>query len=256
MASDPERAQAVPGLALREEEPLAVAVTAALRAGDVDALRRLLAEHPDLARGRVESRGGRCGSRTLLHVFADWPGNRPNPRAIVALLHGSGADLDAAFIGAHAETALHWAASNDDVELIDALLDAGADLEAPGAVIGDGTPLADATAFGQWRAAERLLQRGARATFFEAAVMGLTDRLEAALAATPGPDADALTHALWGACHGGRQAAAALLLERGADINWVGWDDLTALDAADRSGANDLVEWLRERGGRSALELA
>ena len=196
------------------------------------------------------------GSRTLLHVFADWPGNRPNPRAIVALLHGAGADLDAPFLGAHAETALHWAASNDDVELIDALLDAGAELEAPGSVIGGGAPLADATAFGQWRAAERLLERGARASFFEAAVMGLTDRLEAELAARPEADADQLTRALWGACHGGRQAAAALLLERGADINWVGWDDLTALDAAGRSGADELVQWLRERGGRSASERA
>jgi plasmid stabilization system protein ParE len=256
VATDPEHARPAPGLELGEHEPLAVAATAALRAGDVDALQRLLAEHPDLARGRVESGGGRCGSRTLLHVFADWPGNRPNAREIVTLLHGAGADLDAAFIGAHAETALHWAASNDDVALIDALLDAGADLESPGSVIGGGAPLADATAFGQWRAAERLLQRGARATFFEAAVMGLTDRLEAELAATPGPGADELTHALWGACHGGRQAAAALLLERGADVNWVGWDDLTALDAADRSGASALVDWLRERGGRSASELA
>jgi ankyrin repeat protein len=256
MPADPERARPAPDLTLREDEPLAAAVTTALRAGDAETLRGLLAEHPGLARGRIESRRPRGGSRTLLHVFADWPGNRPNAGEIVAVLQAAGADLDAPYLGGHAETALHWAASSDDVELIDALLDAGADLEAPGSVIGDGAPLADATAFGQWRAAERLLERGARATFFEAAVMGLTDRLEAQLAATPGPDADELTHSLWGACHGGRQDAAALLLARGADPNWVGWDDLTALDAAERSGASALVEWLRERGGRSASELA
>jgi hypothetical protein len=86
--------------------------------------------------------------------------------------------------------------------------------------------------------------------------MGLTDQLEAGLAATPGPDADEVTCALWGACHGGRQAAAALLLAHGADPNWVGWDDLTALDAAERSEASNLAGWLRERGGRSASELA
>jgi len=41
-------------------------------------------------------------------------------------------------------------ASSDDIEVLDALLDAGADIEASGAVIAGGTPLADATAFAQW----------------------------------------------------------------------------------------------------------
>ncbi|MFL5976483.1 MAG: ankyrin repeat domain-containing protein, partial [Solirubrobacterales bacterium] len=31
---------------------------------------------------------------------------------------------------------MHWAASSDDVEVLDALLDAGADIEAPGAILG------------------------------------------------------------------------------------------------------------------------
>ncbi len=242
-------------LMLNEDEPLAVAITAALRAGDVEAVGQMLAEHPGLVRARVVSGGGRRGSRTLLHVFADWPGRRPNPRAIVTLLHGAGADLDAPFVGAHAETALHWAASNDDVELIDALLDAGADIEAPGSVIGGGSPIADATAFGQWRAAERLVARGARTNLFESATMGLSDRLEVELGANPAPDAEQLTHALWGACHGGQKDTAAALLARGADVNWVGWDDLTALDAAQRSGASELATWLRKHGARSTAEL-
>ena len=46
---------------------------------------------------------------------------------------------------------------------IDARLVAGAEMEARGALIGDGTAIADATAFGQWRAAERPLERGAYA---------------------------------------------------------------------------------------------
>ena len=128
-------------------------------------------------------------------MFADWPGQRPHAREIVELLHAAGADLDATCNGPNSETSLHWAASSDDVELIDALLDAGANLEARGAVIAGGTPIADATAFGQWRAAERLIERGARTNLFESAVMGLNDRVHAELAAEQG--AEQITHALW-----------------------------------------------------------
>jgi ankyrin repeat protein len=242
---------------LFEDDPVAVAATTAVHAGDVDALSRLLTEQPGLARARIRSRRARGGSRTLLHLFADWPGRRPNAREVVALLHAAGADLDAPCDGPHGETALHWAASSDDVDLIDALLDVGADLEARGGVIAGGTALADATAFGQWRAAERLLARGARSNLFESAVMGLNDRVEAELAATPNPAADQITDALWGACHGLRQETAALLLHHGADINWVGWDGLTPLDCAERtaaeqSRASELPAWLRARGARSA----
>ena len=81
--------------------------------------RGLLDEHPGLARCRIVSVGRRRGTRTLLHVFADWPGHNPNPREVVGLLQRAGADLDApAEGGSSAETALHWAASSDDVELL------------------------------------------------------------------------------------------------------------------------------------------
>ena len=77
---------------------------------------------------------------------------------------------------------MHWAASSDDVEALDALLDAGADIEADGAVIGGGTPMADAVAFGQWKAARRLLERGARTNLWQAAALGLIDRVRDELA--------------------------------------------------------------------------
>jgi ankyrin repeat protein len=44
------------------------------------------------------------------------------------------------------------------------------------------------------------------------------------------------------------------LLGRGADVNWVGWDGLTPLDAAQRSNADELVRWLRSIGGTTARE--
>jgi hypothetical protein len=54
---------------LRSDEPLAVELTAALKQGDVDRLRRLLAANPGLAHGVVENAKG--GGRTALHLFAD-----------------------------------------------------------------------------------------------------------------------------------------------------------------------------------------
>ena len=138
--------------------------------------------------------------------------------------------------------------------MLDALLDAGADIEARGAVIGDGTPMADATAFGQWDAARRLLERGAATTLWEAAALGLLDRVESHFAHEQGPSAEEITADLWGACHGGHLLVAQYLVDRGADINWVGWDDLTPLDVAQRSEAGDVVAWLRGLGAKSATD--
>jgi hypothetical protein len=224
----------------------------AIRTGDIESLNRFLNENPALAKCRVKRNGG---ERTLLHIATDWPGHFPNVRASVETLVAHGADVNAPFHGRHSERPLHWAASSDDVDALDALLDHNADIEAPGAVIGGGTPLADAVAFGQWRAARRLIERGARTTLWQAAALGLMGRVEECLADHPPPTQDAITNAFWSACHGGQLPAAEYLFDRGAELNWVGYDGLTALDAANRSGAVDLVNWLRYRGARSAQEL-
>lgn len=52
---------------------------------------------------------------------------------------------------------------------------------------------------------------------------------------------------LWAAAYGGARENAELLLARGADPQWLGWDDLTAEGAARRSGFTALADWL---GGR------
>jgi hypothetical protein len=219
----------------------------AIQEGDVATLTRLLAEHPTLATQRI-------GPRTLLHVATDWPGHFPDAAASVRALVTAGSDVNAPFIGTHSETPLHWAASSNDLAALDALLDAGAHIEAPGAVIGGGTPLADAVAFGQWDAARRLVERGARATLWQAAALGLLSRVDECLAEQPPPDAAEITKALWCACHGGQRDAAECLLARGADVNWVGYDELRPLDAAVRSGANHLLPWLLSVGARHAKE--
>jgi hypothetical protein len=234
---------------LPADHPLAEAAVAAIHSGNVDDLRRLLDEHPRLATVRLGHPHDM--SRTLLHVVTDWPGHYPAGAQIVTLLVAAGADVNARFAGPHREAPLHWAASSDDVEVLDALLDAGADIEADGAVIAGGTALADATAFGQWNAARRLIDRGARTDLGQAASLGLLDRVHVHLA-EDGPTPRDITSALWMACHGGQQSTAELLLDQGADLNWIGYDGLTPLDAAIRSEATELAGWLRRRGALSA----
>ena len=64
---------------LRWNDPLAVEATAVVQRGQADRLRRLLDQHPELARIRIVKDGEAAGQRTLLHLFADWPGHRRNP---------------------------------------------------------------------------------------------------------------------------------------------------------------------------------
>jgi hypothetical protein len=232
-------------MTLDGSDALAVAVGDAIRKGDVELLGRLFRENPGLATARI-------GPRTLLHVATDWPGHFPENAATVATLIAHGADVNARFTGNHSETPLHWAASTDDVAVIDCLLDHGADIEASGSVIGGGTPLADAVAFGQWNAARKLAERGARANLWQAAGLGLMTRVEEHFTGESQPGPIAVTNAFWCACHGGQRAAAEYLLERGADLNWVGHNERTPLDAAERNGFVNLAEWLRSRGARSA----
>jgi hypothetical protein len=108
---------------LSTEDPVAVAVVGAIHSGDVATLRRLLGEHPDLARTRLGDDAPDGMSRTLLHVATDWPGHFPNGAATVAAIVEAGADVNARFRGPHSETPLHWAASSNDVDVLDALLD-------------------------------------------------------------------------------------------------------------------------------------
>ena len=245
---------------IRKDEPLGRAVVDAIHEGDVAAIRRLLDENPGLANARiggdpaVPSAGGGM-TRTLLHVATDWPGHFPNGAAVVHTLADAGADVNARFTGPHTETPLHWAASSDDVEVLDALLDRGADIEAPGAVIAGGTPLADAVAFGQWNAARRLVERGAQANLWQAAALGLMDRVERCFASGSAPEPHEITTAFWCACHGGQRRPAEYLLERGADLDWIGFDGLTPLDAAIRNGSGDVIGWLRACGARTAAEI-
>ena len=238
-------------LELPESDALAAEATLAIRHGDVLALTRLLERRPELARAWIVDHKG--VARSLLHIVSDWPGHFPNGAQTVRVLAAAGADLNATVINANApETPLHWAASSDDVAVLDALLDAGADIEAAGAIFTGGTAMSDAVVFAQWKAARRLAERGARTEIWQAAALGQLARVQQLATASPGPTAEQLTNAFWHACRGGQRPVAEYLLERGADLNWLGYERQTPLDAARKNGDAALLSWLASVGARSA----
>jgi uncharacterized protein len=85
--------------------------------------------------------------------------------------------------------------------------------------------------------------------------LGLVDRLRVYFEQGHTPDRQELDGALWHACRGGQLETVQLLIEKGADRSWLGWDHLTPLDGAHQSGNAQLIEWLRQNGAKRASEL-
>ena len=225
---------------------------AAIRAGDVATLQRLLADNPGLAASRL---GGIAKGRTPLHVVADWPGYFPNGPQVVRMLIEAGADPNARDPDQpSSETPLHWAASSDDVDVASALIDGGADVETPNGSIG--TPLDNAIGYACWHVARLLVERGAKVDkLWHAAALGMLDRLEELLGGQSGTEPEAVSQAFWHACAAGQRRAAELLHNRGADLNWVpDYAKGTPLDAASGLGTrqNNVISWLRDLGAQSA----
>ena len=177
-----------------------------------------------------------------MHLVTDWPGYFPNGPQIVRLLIGAGADPNALTSGRDSpgkgdETPLHYAASSDDVDVAEALIDGGADLETPDGSIG--TPLDNAVGVQTcWRVLPAFWSGTDSARVdkaWHASALGMLSRLEAILGNEP-PEED-VSQAFWHACAGGQRRAAEYLLSRGADINWQpDYAYGTALDAADGQG--------------------
>jgi uncharacterized protein len=65
---------------------------------------------------------------------------------------------------------------------------------------------------------------------------------------------DDITNVFWCACHVGQRESAESRLRQGDNLNWIGHNELTPMDAARRSGADELVEWLRTQGAKSTEE--
>jgi ankyrin repeat protein len=184
-------------------------------------------------------------------MVADWPGFFPNGPEIVRLLIAAGADPNERGLKPRSETPLHWAASSDDAEVAEALIDGGADIHGPEGSIG--TPLANAVGYACWQVARLLVARGARIEeLWQAAALGDRGRLEELLAADPAPTQEEINPAFWHACRAGHVRIAATLLERGADIDfapeYAGHETpVQAVEGAD-TRHQAMLAWLRDHG--------
>jgi uncharacterized protein len=226
------------------QDPVAIAAVQAIRAGDTASLASLLSQHPGLVSEQIH------GTRTPLHVAADWPGYFPAGPATVRLLIEAGADPNAVVTdGTQAETPLHWAASSDDADVAEALISGGAGLETPGGSIG--TPLDNAVGYGCWNVARLLVRRGAQVSkLWHAAALGLMPQVEEFLAASPAPSSEDITEAFWQACHGAQRRTAERLLASGADPDATPcYSDQSAAQVAAQPGTQreNLITWLHDR---------
>ncbi len=233
-------------------------LTRAIVVGDLDRIDELLAEDPTLATATLPG-----NPRSMLHHATDWPGHRPRVAETIARLVDAGADPDRAMPpsddGLVAETPLHWAASSNDVEAIDALLATGATVDMLGGVFGGCTPFEEAIIFEQYDAARRLLAGGAANYLPGAAALGMASLVDTFFDAqgvlrtdvgalphwsTFPPVQTVLDRAFQFACRAGHLGIAASLRERGADVTSTMPTGTTALEEARSHGHDDVVAWL------------
>ncbi|QGQ98939.1 ankyrin repeat domain-containing protein [Paenibacillus psychroresistens] len=239
-----------------------------VKTGDVETLERLLQEQPELA--TVSSLQG----RTLLHHLCDFPGHYPRAIETGSALIASGADVHARAINSvHGESGLQWAASNDDSNLVNLLIDAGA---AVNGLNDDLRPLAQALWYGFPQVAETLVKRGATINLEFAAGLGRIDLLSAFLDTnrvllqgagkhTPpinaavlaaGQSDELIEQALTYAVIAGNIEGVKYLLDCGADINAQpsGFDgQATPLHRAVARGNGEMVRFLISHGANMEI---
>lgn len=240
---------------------------AAVCAGDLEKLERLVAADPALvhARGKLDPPYGYFSGVTLLHHVAGNPNHGPLPKNIVEIarfLLASGADARAETCGPNGgdtlslvATSLQASASGVAGALIEVLLEYGAKLDVSGpealrASLINHAPLA----------AEKMIERGVKPDLFAAAALGRMAWLEAQfdgngkLRERPTRDGkrmsarDAVGLALLFAYVNGKQEAVQFLLEKDGNWDMTGVNNGTALHRAAIEGDLEIVKRLIAKG--------
>jgi hypothetical protein len=232
-------------------DPLFREAVAAIDAGDVSALERLLATHPQLVRDRLDYGEGYFRQPYLLWFVAENPirnGTLPKniaqvTRTILKAVERQAPDafqeqIDYALgLVCSGRIAREQGAQR---ELIDVLGDAGADLD--GALV-------PALAHRELAAAERLLDRGATLTLLAAVCTGRAADVTRLVRVASAGDRQA---ALAGAALYGQAGTLALLIDLGVDVNAYSPPGFhphgTALHHAVDSNSVDAVKVLVEAG--------
>jgi len=218
----------------------------AIVSGDIDTLRRLLDESPEL----IRQRSSREHRSTLLHYVSangveDFRQRTPpNIVAITRLLLDAGADVNAesdAYAG-HSmalgltATSIHPEVAGVQIELMELLLDRGAMIErVPGeavrACLANGRPLA----------ARFLAGRGAYLDVENAAGVGNLDRVKELL---PSSSKEEIGKGFVWACEYGYNDVVTFLLDHGVDPASGAGVDMTGLHLAAHDGHLDTVKLL------------
>jgi ankyrin repeat protein len=227
--------------------------------GDIDKLRRLLRDHPELATAR-SSRGH--GATLLHYVSANGvEGYRqrtpPNIVEITRLLLDAGADVNAGAncYGANdrtiylAATSMHPEQAGVMIDLLEILLAVGADI---GRREGEWGIVRSCLANGQGEAAAWLAEHGAELDLEEAAGVGSVDVVKRFVAEDGSLQNGATAAQLragfqWAAAYG-RPDVVRLLIDRGVDAKMVVEEDSNALHWAAYGGNREVVDLLLAHG--------
>ncbi len=251
--------------AMAEDGPVArfEAAVDAVVSGELEALRSMLRDHPEL----VRTRSTRRHHATLLHYIAangveGYRQQTPdNALEIAKLLLDAGAEVDAlADMYDHKCTTMSMLVSSAppakaglQTKLAETLLESGAALEGPGT--NWQSAVLTALAFGYLETAQTLARRAESITFPAAAGLGRAEEVARMLPLADAPDRHI---ALALAAQHGHTAVVRLLLDAGEDPNRYNPDGYhghsTPLHQAVWAEHREVVELLVTRGARLDIE--
>ena len=234
----------------------------AIVSGDADTLRKLLCDHPGLAR----ERSTREHRSTLLHyVSANGIENfrQKTPQNIVeiaTLLLDAGAEVDAesdAYGGGCTTlglvaTSIHPEQAGVQIALLRTLLERGARLDRPSSAGNRHSIVTGCLANGQPKAAEFLANLGAPVDLEGAAALGRLAEVKSYFdeygALRPHTSRQQMESAFEYACWYGQKEVVEFLLERGVDRGWCDTNGKTGLHCAAYGAHVDLVALLLQHG--------